>query len=143
MSDTIPNAVPDGGGNPRQPILEFRGINTHYGAVHILKDVNLAIYPGELVCLLGGNASGKSTTLKTLLGMVNPASGEVVLDGEVVNDKPTSYRVERGVTMVPENRRLFKRLSVLENLQLGAYLRNDKDGIERKAWLLRHEGVLL
>ena len=115
----------------RTPLLEFRGINTHYGAVHILKDVDLAIYPGELVCLLGGNASGKSTTLKTLLGMVTPTTGEVVLDGEVVNDQPTSYRVERGVTMVPENRRLFKRLSVKENLQLGAYLRTDKDGIER------------
>ena len=117
------------------PLLEVRNINTHYGAVHILKDVNLAIYAGEMVCLLGGNASGKSTTLKTLLGMVTPTSGEVVLDGEVVNDKPTSYRVERGVTMVPENRRLFKRLSVLENLQLGAYLRNDtakiKEDLER------------
>ena len=65
------------------PLLEFRNINTHYGAVHILKDVNLAIYPGEMVCLLGGNASGKSTTLKTLLGMVTPTSGEVVLDGEI------------------------------------------------------------
>ena len=110
-------------------LLEFRQVNTHYGAVHILKDVDLAIYPGELVCLLGGNASGKSTTLKTLLGMVTPTSGEVVLDGEVVNDKPTSYRVTNGVTMVPENRRLFKRLSVGENLELGAYLRTDKDGI--------------
>ena len=115
--------------NGHKPILEFRQVNTHYGAVHILKDVDLAIYEGELVCLLGGNASGKSTTLKTLLGMVTPTTGEVRLDGEVVNGKPTSYLVERGVTMVPENRRLFKRLSVLENLQLGAYLRKDKDGI--------------
>ena len=74
------------------PLLEMRGVNTHYGAVHILKDVNLAIYPGELVCLLGGNASGKSTTLKTLLGMVTPTTGEVVLDGEVVTKESTSYR---------------------------------------------------
>jgi len=112
------------------PLLEFRKVNTHYGAVHILKDVDLSIYPGELVCLLGGNASGKTTTLKTLLGMVVPTSGEVLLNGEVVNGKPTSFRVENGVTMVPENRRLFKRLSVRENLELGAYLRNDRDGIE-------------
>ena len=111
-------------------LLEFRSVNTHYGAVHILKDVDLAIYPGEMVCLLGGNASGKSTTLKTLLGMVTPTSGHVLLDGEVVNDKPTSYRVTNGVTMVPENRRLFKRLTVKENLELGAYLRDDREGIE-------------
>ena len=113
-----------------QALLEFRKVNTHYGAVHILKDVDLEIYPGELVCLLGGNASGKTTTLKALLGMVKPTSGEVVLNGEVVNNQTTSYRVSNGVTMVPENRRLFKRLSVLENLMLGAYLRNDKDGIK-------------
>ena len=111
------------------PLLEMRSVNAHYGAVHALRDVDLSIYAGELVCLLGGNASGKSTTLKTLLGMLKPTSGEVVLDGEVVNDKPTSYRVARGVTMVPENRRLFKRLSVRENLDLGAYLRSDSDGI--------------
>ena len=111
------------------PLLEMRTVNAHYGAVHALKDVDLSIYAGELVCLLGGNASGKSTTLKTLLGMLKPTSGEVVLDGEVVNDRPTSYRVARGVTMVPENRRLFKRLSVRENLDLGAYLRSDADGI--------------
>ena len=103
------------------PLLEFRGINTHYGAVHILKDVDLSIFAGELVCLLGGNASGKSTTLKTLLGMVTPTTGDVVLDGEIVTHRSTSYRVERGVTMVPENRRLFKRLSVRENLEPVSY----------------------
>ena len=111
------------------PLLEMRSVNVHYGAVHALRDVDLAIYEGELVCLLGGNASGKSTTLKTLLGMLTPTSGDVLLDGEVVNDRPTSYRVKRGVTMVPENRRLFKRLSVKDNLELGAYLRKDTDGI--------------
>ncbi len=130
MTDsTTPTPEADQTPDKGTALLEFRKVNTHYGAVHILKDVDLAIYPGELVCLLGGNASGKSTTLKTLLGMVTPTSGDVVLDGEIVNDKPISYRVERGITMVPENRRLFKRLSVLENLQLGAYLRSDKDGI--------------
>ncbi len=111
------------------PLLEMCSVNAHYGAVHALRDVNLSIYKGEMVCLLGGNASGKSTTLKTLLGMLKPTSGTVVLDGEVVNDKPISYRVARGVTMVPENRRLFKRLSVRENLDLGAYLRSDTDQI--------------
>ena len=111
------------------PLLEMRKVNAHYGAVHALRDVDLSIYEGELVCLLGGNASGKSTTLKTLLGMLKPTSGEVVLDGEVVNGRPTSYLVARGITMVPENRRLFKRLTVRENLQLGAYLRKDSDAI--------------
>ena len=111
------------------PLLEMRSVHVHYGAVHALKDVHLSIHEGEMVCLLGGNASGKSTTLKTLLGMLKPTSGEVALDGEVVNDRSTRYRVERGVTMVPENRRLFKRQTVRENLELGAYLRKDADGV--------------
>ena len=112
-----------------RPLLEMRSVNAHYGAVHALRDVDLSIFEGEMVCLLGGNASGKSTTLKTLLGMLKPTSGEVLLDGEIVNDRSTRYRVEHGVTMVPENRRLFKRLSVRENLELGAYLRKDADAI--------------
>jgi branched-chain amino acid transport system ATP-binding protein len=114
----------------RKPVLEFRGVNTHYGPVHILKNVDVEIYAGEIVCLLGGNASGKTTVLKTVLGMVNPSSGDVFLDGEVVSQQPTSYRVERGVSMVPENRRLFKRMTVKENLEIGAYLRRDTENLD-------------
>ena len=110
-----------------EPVLSFRGVNTHYGAVHILKDVDIDIYPGELVCLLGGNASGKTTTLKTILGYVKPTSGSVLLNGEEVNEWTTAKRVGRGVTMVPENRRLFKRMTVKENLEIGAYLRTGED----------------
>ena len=113
-----------------EPVLEFRRVNTHYGPVHVLKDVDVAIYPGEIVCLLGGNASGKTTTLKAILGMVEPSSGEVVLDGEVVNGRPTSYMVERGVSMVPENRRLFKRMTVKENLEIGTFLRKDRENLD-------------
>jgi branched-chain amino acid transport system ATP-binding protein len=114
----------------RTPVLEFRGVDTHYGPVHVLKDVNLEVFAGEIVCLLGGNASGKTTTLKTVLGMVNPSSGDVLLDGEVVSDWSTSKRVERGVSMVPENRRLFKRMTVKENLEVGAFLRKDKENLD-------------
>jgi len=112
------------------PILEFRGVDTHYGPVHVLKDVNLEVFEGEIVCLLGGNASGKTTTLKTVLGMVIPSSGDVLLDGEIVSDWSTSKRVERGVSMVPENRRLFKRMTVKENLEIGGFLRKDKENLE-------------
>jgi len=116
--------------NGRTPVLEFKGINTHYGAAHILKDVDLQIYEGEMVCLLGGNASGKTTTLKTILGFVPPTSGAVFIGGENANDWTTAERVKAGVSMVPENRRLFKRMSVKENLEIGAYLREDKENLE-------------
>jgi branched-chain amino acid transport system ATP-binding protein len=112
------------------PVLEFRGVNTHYGPVHILKDVDLEINSGEIVCLLGGNASGKTTTLKTILGMVHASSGNVVIDGEITTTATTAEVVARGVTMVPENRRLFKRMTVKENLEIGAYLRKDRDTLD-------------
>jgi len=101
-------------------------VYTHYGLVSVLRDVNVEIYPGEMVCLLGGNASGKTTTLKTILGYVRPSEGEVLLDGEVVSGLKTTEIVRRGISMVPENRRLFGNMTVLENLELGAYLRTDK-----------------
>ena len=106
-------------------VLEFRDVHTHYGPVHILKGVDLTIREGQIVCLLGGNASGKTTTLRTILGMVTPTAGEVRIDGEMVNGWRTARIVARGVSMVPENRRLFKRMTVRENLEIGAYLRND------------------
>ncbi len=112
------------------PVLEFRGVNIHYGPVHVLKDMDLSIHSGELVCLLGGNASGKTTTLKTILGMVQPSSGDVLIDGDVVTGDTTAQIVSRGVTMVPENRRLFKRMTVRENLEIGAYLRTDRDTLD-------------
>jgi len=108
-----------------KPLLEFEGVHTYYGQIHILDDVNLHVGPGELVCLLGGNASGKSTTLKTILGIVRPRSGRVEFAGEDVTDRSTSYRVGCGMAIVPENRRVFAPMSVLENLEMGAYLRKD------------------
>jgi len=110
----------------RRPVLEMRNVSTHYGLVAVLRGVNVEIFAGEMVCLLGGNASGKTTTLKTILGFVKPSEGEVLLDGEVVSGMPTNEIVGRGISMVPENRRLFPNMTVSENLDLGAYQRKDK-----------------
>jgi branched-chain amino acid transport system ATP-binding protein len=118
-----------GDGASRKPVLELRNVSTHYGLVAVLRHVNVQIYAGEMVCLLGGNASGKTTTLKTILGYVKPTEGDVVLDGEVVSGLPTAHVVAKGISMVPENRRLFSNMTVSENLDLGAYQRRDKDKI--------------
>jgi branched-chain amino acid transport system ATP-binding protein len=109
------------------PLLELEGINTYYGQIHILQDANMVVAEGELVCLLGGNASGKSTTLKTILGIVRPRTGRVVLFGDDVTRVPTAHRIKRGLAIVPENRRLFGPMTVLENLEMGAYLRPKAD----------------
>lgn len=113
----------------REELLRFDGVDTHYGPVHVLKDIDMVVHEGELVSLLGGNASGKTTTLKTILAIVQPTNGTVTVCGMDTENRTTKDVVERGVSMVPENRRLFKRMTVLENLDLGAFLRNDKDGI--------------
>jgi branched-chain amino acid transport system ATP-binding protein len=110
------------GANGSGSLLRLDGINTYYGQMHILQDLELEVAPGELVCLLGGNASGKSTTLKTILGIVRPRSGSVTFKGEDVTQRSTSHRIGRGMAIVPENRRLFGPMTVLENLQMGAYL---------------------
>ncbi|TMM26877.1 MAG: ABC transporter ATP-binding protein [Actinobacteria bacterium] len=103
-------------------MLKLDGVDTYYGPIHILQKLELEVGSGELVCLLGGNASGKSTTLKTVLGIVKPRSGSVEFDGEDVTGRPTSYRIGKGMAIVPENRRLFAPMSVRENLEMGAYL---------------------
>jgi branched-chain amino acid transport system ATP-binding protein len=114
-------------------LLRLSDVDTFYGEIRILQGVSLEVGEGELVCLLGGNASGKSTTLKTILGLVRPRRGTVELEGEDVTGRPTSYRIGRGLAIVPENRRLFAPMTVLENLQMGAYLRKDgyQEALER------------
>ena len=113
------------------PILEFKNVDTYYGKIQVLYDINLKVYAGELVCLLGGNASGKSTTLKTILGVCKVKQGSVTLNGERIDNKPTKQVIGRGVAIVPENRRIFPRMTVLENLELGAYLRTDNDQVKK------------
>jgi branched-chain amino acid transport system ATP-binding protein len=103
-------------------LLRLDNVDTYYGQIHILQGVSLEVGEGELVCLLGGNASGKSTTLKTIIGIVRPRRGTVEFAGEDLADRTTSYRIGKGMAIVPENRRLFAPMSVLENLEMGAYL---------------------
>ncbi|HSY85543.1 MAG TPA: ABC transporter ATP-binding protein [Verrucomicrobiae bacterium] len=110
-------------------MLEFRGVNTYYGELHVLKDVNYKIDKGEIVCLLGGNASGKSTTMKAVLGIVRPKTGDIFYEGQQINTLPTAARVKLGIAPVPEARRLFPRMTVLENLEMGAYTRRDRENL--------------
>lgn len=113
-----------------KPLLKLSHVDTYYGPIEILQDINVEIHQGEIACLLGGNASGKSTTLKTILGLVKPARGIIEFRGERIDSLPTSHVVARGISIVPENRRIFPEMTVLENLEMGAYLRRDRDGIE-------------
>lgn len=104
-------------------MLEFRNVNTYYGDLHVLKNVNYNLGAGEIICLLGGNACGKSTTMKTIMGIVRPTSGEVIFEGERIDRLATAERVKRGIAPVLEARRLFPRMTVFENLEMGAFTR--------------------
>ena len=113
------------------PILELENVDTYYGSIQALYGINIKIQKDELVCLLGGNASGKSTVLKTILGVCKPKKGTVRLEGERIDGKPTKYIISKGIAIVPENRRIFPRLTVFENLEMGAYLRTDTDQVKK------------
>jgi branched-chain amino acid transport system ATP-binding protein len=113
-----------------EPFLKVEDVHTYYGPIHVLKGVNYDLYKGEIVCLLGGNASGKSTTMKTVLGLVKPSRGQVIFDGQRIDGLDTSEIIQRGIAVVPEARRIFPRMTVEENLELGAFVRRrDKSGM--------------
>lgn len=104
-------------------LLEFRGVDTYYGDLHVLKSVDYRIAEGEIVCLLGGNASGKSTTMKAIMGVVSPRRGEILFQGRPLAGVSVADRVRRGIAPVLEARRLFPRMTVYENLEMGAFTR--------------------
>ena len=112
----------------RPLLLDFRDVHTHYGPLHVLKGVSYEIREGEIVSLLGGNASGKSTTMKTVLGLVRPSEGTINFLGEPIHGLRTSEIVRRGIAPVPEGRRVFPRMSILENLEMGRYTRRGEPG---------------
>jgi branched-chain amino acid transport system ATP-binding protein len=105
-------------------MLRLNQVVTHYGPIMALKGIDLHVDRGEIVCLLGGNASGKSTTMKTILGLVRPTSGTVEFEGRILDGLPTGKIVRQGIALVPEARRIFGRMTVWENLMMGAYVRS-------------------
>jgi branched-chain amino acid transport system ATP-binding protein len=116
------------------PLLEIAGLNVYYGAIHALQGVSLSVEPGEIVTLIGANGAGKSTTLRTISGLLRPREGSILFEGEELTRLPPERIVRRGICQVPEGRRVFANLTVRENLEMGAYTRRDpevKGDIER------------
>ena len=112
-------------------MLALEHVNVFYGAIHALRDVSLTVYAGEVVTLLGANGAGKSTTLRAITGLLSPRSGRVVFEGHDIAGRPAHTLVARGISMSPEGRGVFANLTVLENLEMGAYLTRDKATIKR------------
>lgn len=112
-------------------MLEVKDLNVHYGVIHALKNICLTVNDGEIVTLIGANGAGKTTTLRTISGLKKITSGEIILDGKQIGSLSAPQRVSLGLSQVPEGRRIFPEMSVLENLEMGAFLRKDKDGIRK------------
>jgi len=110
-------------------MLRLSEVHTHYGPVKVLRGISIEVQQGEIVSLLGSNAAGKSTTLRTIFGVVRPTRGTVEFRGERIDHLPPETIARRGIALVPEGRRIFPRMSVLENLQMGAFVRTDAAGV--------------
>ncbi|MBR4641662.1 MAG: ABC transporter ATP-binding protein [Selenomonadaceae bacterium] len=111
-------------------MLEVKDINVYYGAIHAIKGISLSVEEGEIVTLIGANGAGKSTTLRTISGLLKPKTGEIKFLGNNIAGMPAHKIVREGISQVPEGRRIFAEMTVLENLELGAFTRSDKDGIQ-------------
>jgi branched-chain amino acid transport system ATP-binding protein len=109
-----------------QPLLELKDVHSYYGNIHALKGISLTVNKGEIVTLIGSNGAGKSTTLRTISGILQPRQGQITLEGERIDRVPAHKLAERGLLQSPEGRRIFPRLTVRENLEMGAFTRNDK-----------------
>jgi branched-chain amino acid transport system ATP-binding protein len=121
--------VSAGDGNGKVPLLELEDVHTFYGAIEALKGISLTVYDGEIVTLIGSNGAGKSTTLRTISGLNAPREGRVVFGGEEISGLPGHEIAELGISQSPEGRRVFSRMTVRENLDMGAFTRKDKQGM--------------
>ncbi len=113
------------------PMLEVKDVHTYYGNIHALNGISINVEKGEIVTLIGGNGAGKTTTLRTIVGLLKPRQGHVVLDGDDLTQYKAHQIVNKGVAMVPEGRGIFARLTVVENLDMGAYTRRDRNAIQQ------------
>ena len=112
-----------------EPMLNISDINVYYGAIHAIKGISLTVNQGEIVTLIGANGAGKSTTLRTISGLLKPKTGSITFQGQDIAGTPAHKIVGLGISQVPEGRRIFTEMTVMENLDLGAFIRKDKDGI--------------
>ena len=114
-------------------MFDIKGLSVNYGGIEAVRDISLSVPAGSIVTLIGANGAGKSTTLRTIAGLVKPRAGKIEFEGEDITGKDPAYIVGKGITLVPEGRKIFPDLTVLENLKIGAYLRNDsiEEDLER------------